>query len=106
VEVENNAELRIVSFYSLLSLLNSRFAERIAQMLLKKLSDAEIQADRHLGIGNHVGEPGQRQKFELPARAKQGLGHFQRMEKIDVVVGRAMNDQERHRKVLAVRDDA
>jgi len=64
------------------------------------LDDAGPESLVDFGVGDHVGETGQGKHLEALAGAKEGVGCAQRVAEVDVVVGGAVDKEERPTEIV------
>ena len=78
---------------------------RLAEVLLEEADAPGVIALQHHRIGgDHVREARQRQDLEVLAGPEQGVGQLQRVAEVDVVVGGAVDEQERTLQVFRQRE--
>jgi hypothetical protein len=71
-------------------------------MLSKEAGGPGPEPFRHHRVGHQVGEPGQGEQLEVLAGAEQGVGEFEGVPEIDVVVAGAVHEEERAAQLVGV----
>src|SRR5712691_5671975 len=78
----------------------------LPRMLVEEREDALPVARLQRRVGDDVRHAGERQEVELLPGAEERIGEQQRLTEVDVVVGGAVDDEERPGEVLRVGQDA
>ena len=71
-------------------------------MAIEKIHDGFVAAPGDFGVGDHVSEIAERQELVALARALERVGKFQAVGEVDVVVDRAVHEQQGPRQAIGV----